>query len=210
MVGELALNSSVLVLNRFYMAVHVVSVRRAFAMLYRQVAEVVSFEDDRYQTYDFSGWAELSQFKREYELAHPSDDWVRTVSLEIQVPRIVRLLFYGRLPDRGVKLNRRNIFARDAGRCQYCGGKFASSELTLDHVIPRSRGGKAAWDNLVCCCADCNSRKGGRTPKEANMKLIRKPYKPRRSPAVTLRLRNEKYRSWKQFLDNAYWSVELI
>lgn len=210
MVGELALNSSVLVLNRFYMAVHVVSVRRAFTMLYRRVAEVVSYEDDQYQTYDFSDWTELSQFKREYELDHPSDDWVRTVTIEIQAPRIVRLLFYNRLPERGVKLNRRNIFARDGGQCQYCGRKFMSSELTLDHVIPRSRGGRASWDNLVCSCANCNSRKGGRSPKEARMKLVRKPYKPRRSPAVTLRLRNEKYRSWKQFLDNAYWSVELI
>ena len=209
MTGALALDSSVLVLNRLFMAVHVVTVRKAFTLLCRDCAAVVSYEDDHYQTYDFDGWTELSQLKMEYELTHPEDDWVRTVSLVIQVPRIIRLLFYDRLPERGVKLNRRNIFARDSGRCQYCGKRFATSELSLDHVVPRSQGGQSLWGNLVCSCTRCNVRKGGRTPLQAGMKLIRRPFKPKRSPVIHMRLRNEKYRSWKQFLDNAYWSVEL-
>jgi 5-methylcytosine-specific restriction endonuclease McrA len=210
MSGALALNSNVLVLNRFFLAVHIVTAREAFRLLFRQCAEVVSLEEDRYQTYDFQDWAELSQLKKEYEMTHPHDDWVRTVSFDIQVPRIIRLLFYDRLPDRGVKLNRRNIFARDGCRCQYCGKKFSSSELSIDHVIPRSQGGEASWDNLVCCCTRCNVRKGGRTPAQAHMTLTRRPFKPKRNPVVHLRLRSEKYRSWRQFLDNAYWSVELI
>jgi len=209
MTGALVLNSSVLVLNRFFMAVHVVSARKAFLLLCKQIAEVVNYEDNHYQTYDFASWTELSQLKRVYEDMQPTDDWVRTVSLVIQVPRIIRLLFYDRLPEHGVKLNRRNIFARDGMRCQYCGGKFKSSELTLDHVIPRSRGGQSTWANLVCCCSRCNAKKGGRAPTGAHMRLVRKPIKPKRSPFIHIRMRDEKYRSWKQFLESAYWSVEL-
>jgi 5-methylcytosine-specific restriction endonuclease McrA len=93
--------------------------------------------------------------------------------------------------------------------CQYCGIKFPTSELSLDHVVPRSHGGLASWDNIVCACVKCNIRKGGRTPKQANMKLIRLPSKPRRNPSISLKLADDRYASWKAFLDNAYWSVEL-
>ena len=125
------------------------------------------------------------------------------------VPKVIRLLFYDRLPQTRVKFNRRNIFARDESRCQYCGKKFPTPELSLDHVIPRSRGGRTSWENLVCSCTHCNARKGGRLPEEAGLKLVRKPVKPRRSPVIHLKLRSGKYQSWKQFLDHAYWSVEL-
>ena len=123
--------------------------------------------------------------------------------------RIIRLLIYDRLPRTNVKFTRRNIFARDSNRCQYCGRKFPTSELSLDHIVPRSRGGVSSWTNIVCCCIKCNVRKGGRTPAEAHMRLIREPVKPKRSPMITLRLGHEKYASWKQFLDAAYWNVEL-
>jgi 5-methylcytosine-specific restriction endonuclease McrA len=108
-----------------------------------------------------------------------------------------------------VKFNRRNIYARDSSRCQYCGRRLPTSELSLDHVVPRSQGGKSTWDNIVCCCILCNVRKGGRRPEEARMHLVARPVKPKRPPAITVRLTSEKYASWKQFLDNAYWSVEL-
>jgi 5-methylcytosine-specific restriction endonuclease McrA len=127
----------------------------------------------------------------------------------LAVPRIVRLLFYDRLPRTNVKFTRRNIYARDSNRCQYCGKRFATSELSLDHVVPRSHGGVSSWANIVCCCVKCNVRKGGRTPYEARMKLVRQPVKPKRSPMIALRLGHEKYASWKQFLDAAYWNVEL-
>jgi 5-methylcytosine-specific restriction endonuclease McrA len=131
------------------------------------------------------------------------------VRLHIAVPKVIRLLGYDRLPAQSVKLNRRNIFARDGNLCQYCGKHFATSEMSLDHVLPRSRGGATTWQNLVCCCVKCNARKGGRTPPEARMKLIRKPVKPKRNPVINLRLGHDKYASWRAFLENAYWSVEL-
>ena len=87
--------------------------------------------------------------------------------------------------------------------------KMPTTELSLDHVKPKSQGGKSTWDNIVCCCVKCNVKKGGRTPEQAHMHLITKPVKPKRSPVINIRLADERYRSWKQFLDNAYWTVEL-
>lgn len=205
-VGE-SLSASVLVLNRTYLAVHVISVRRAFSLLCRSLAEVIHIEDGRYANYDFESWREVSELQREFK--EPHDDWIRAVNFEMRVPRVIRLLLYDRLPKQSVRFNRRNIFARDGNRCQYCGKRFVTSELSLDHVKPRSQGGEATWENIVCCCVKCNVRKGGRTPDEAHMHLIRPPVKPKRSPLLTVKLGNPKYESWKSFLDSAYWSVDL-
>ncbi len=206
-----ALNASVLVLNKFYQAIRVVNVRRAFSLLCRDLAEVVhiesSGEESQWQNLDFAEWRELSQLKLEFQ---PDEyDWIHTVRFQIAVPRIIRLLAYEKLPRQEVKFNRRNIYARDSGRCQYCGKKMPTSELSLDHVVPRSQGGKSSWVNIVCCCVRCNVKKGGRTPEQARMKLISKPVKPRRSPVINIRLADQRYASWKQFLDLAYWTVEL-
>lgn len=201
------LDARVLVLNKLYVAVRVVSARRAFAMLCRGMAEIIHVENGQYLNYDFATWTELSALRAQFE--RDAHDWVRTVRYELAVPRIIRLFGYDRLPAQRVKLNRRNLFARDRNQCQYCGQHFPTSDLTLDHVVPRTQGGGDTWENLVCACVPCNARKGGRTPDQARVKLIRKPVKPKRNPLITLKLGSEKYRSWKAFLDEAYWSVEL-
>ena len=204
------LDASVLVLNKLFMAVHVISVRRAFILLCKELAEVVSMEDGQYATYDFQSWREVSEYRlNNFQFREEDDDWVRTATTQIQVPRVIRLLDYEKIPRHTVKFNRRNIFARDNNQCQYCGKRFPTSELSLDHVVPRSQGGENSWENIVCACIDCNVRKGGRTPKQAHLSLIRKPEKPKRSPLLNLKLTSKKYQSWKTFLDNAYWSVEL-
>ncbi|MEW6250086.1 MAG: HNH endonuclease [Planctomycetota bacterium] len=205
--AESALSANVLLLNRLYMAVRVVSARRALTLLYRELAEVVWVDDGKYLAYDFDDWVEVSNFKERFE--PEQHDWIRTVRFQIAVPKIIRLLGYDKLPAAGVKLNRRNLFARDQNRCQYCGKRYPTSELSLDHIIPRSRGGTNSWENIVCACIRCNVKKGGRTPAEASMKLIGTPAKPRRSPILTIKLSDSKYASWKQFLDFAYWNVEL-
>src|SRR5436853_499479 len=161
-----ALEASVLVLNKMFMAVHVISVKRAFCLLFKELAEVVSLEDGQFATYDFETWRELSEYRR-HNFRPEEDDWVRTVNTEIQVPRVIRLLGYDKLPKQTVKFNRRNIFARDNNQCQYCGRKFPTSELSLDHVTPRRQGGQNTWDNCVCPCAVCNVRKAGPTPTYA-------------------------------------------
>jgi 5-methylcytosine-specific restriction endonuclease McrA len=206
------LGANVLVLNKFYQAIRVVNVRRAFSLLCRELAEVVHIETDaagqsKWQNFDFAEWTELSQLKAEFE--PDAHDWIHTVRFQIAVPRIIRLLGYEKLPRQDVKFNRRNIYARDGNKCQYCGKRTSTTELSLDHVVPKSQGGKATWDNIVCCCVKCNVKKGGRTPEQAHMHLITKPVKPKRSPVINIRLADERYSSWKQFLDTAYWTVEL-
>ena len=201
------LNASVLVLNRFYAAVHVINVRRAFCLLVRDLAEVIHFEAGQFANYNFESWREISELKA--HVKGPSDDWICAVNFEIRVPRVIRLLNYDRVPKQVIRFNRRNIFARDANRCQYCGKNFPTSELSLDHVMPKSRGGDSCWENIVCACVKCNVRKGGRTPQEAGMKLYKLPVKPKRSPLLAVKLGNPKYESWKTFLDNAYWTVDL-
>ncbi|MCC7204776.1 MAG: HNH endonuclease [Phycisphaeraceae bacterium] len=204
-----ALDANVLVLNKLWMAVRVTSARRAFSLLCRGLAEVIHVDDGSYSAHDYESWADLSAVRERFEASTHHYQWVRTVRYEIAVPKVVRLLGYDRLPRQDVKLNRRNIFARDASRCQFCGRSFPTSELTLDHLIPRSQGGLSTWENLVCCCVACNARKGGRTPDQAGMKLVRRPIKPKRNPVITMRLGTAQYASWQPFLDNAYWSVEL-
>jgi len=206
--GVNALSSSVLVVNRLYVAIHIVNVRRAVGLLFRELAEVIDVEDGRYANYDFQSWREVSQLKAEMD--ESDEDWIRSVNFLLQVPRVIRLLSCERRPQLTMRLNRRNIFTRDGNRCQYCGRRFPTSELSLDHVVPRSRGGETTWRNLVCACVRCNVRKGGRTPKEAKMKLIRPAAKPERCPLLSCKLDNPKYQSWKTFLDEAYWSVELV
>ena len=210
MQSTIALESSVLVLNKFFAAVHIVNAKRAFAMLCKESAEVVSIDDGQYNSYDFTSWVDVSVFKAECEL--PDEDRyesIKTFSLEVRVPKIIRLVVYDKLPKATVKFNRKNIFARDKNRCQYCGKKVPTSELSLDHVIPRTQGGTSNWKNIVCACTNCNKHKGGRRPEEAGMKLICKPVKPNHCPLIQLKLGSNKYNSWKQFLNNAYWSAPL-
>ena len=206
-----ALDEKVLVLNRVYAAVRIISARRAFCLLCKRIAEVISVEDGHYANYDIESWAELGRLQREAAPDGEADHWtwIRTPRCDIAVPRIIRLLGYDRMPRQQVKLNRRNIYARDQNKCQYCGKVFCTRELTIDHVTPRVQGGDNSWENLVCACLRCNTRKGGRTPDQAHMRLIRSPIRPKRNPAISIRLGQAKYESWKTFLDDAYWTVEL-
>lgn len=210
MAHSAALDASVLVLNRQYMAIHVVDVKRAFGLLLRQLAEVIHIEDGQYGNYDFESWRDVSQLQAEFEKEQdPHTDWVHSVNFQIRAPRVLRLLYYDRIPRQRVRLNRRNLFARDGNRCQYCGKHFPTSELSIDHVKPSCMGGLTTWENVVCACVKCNVRKGGRTPEQAGMKLYKKPVRPKRSPMMAIKLGNPKYASWKTFVDAAYWSVDL-
>jgi len=202
-----ALDCKVLVLNKLYVAVRVISARRAFSLVFRDIAEIIHVDDGKYANYNFESWAELSVLRKTFE--PDKHDWVHTMRFDIAVPRVIRLLGYDRLPAQVVKLNRRNLFARDRNQCQYCGKTYPTSELSIDHVLPRAKGGGDSWENLVCACVRCNARKGGRTPEEAQMKMVRKAVRPKRNPLISIRLGQERYSSWKAFLDDAYWNVEL-
>ena len=196
-----ALQSSVLVLNRFYMAVRVVTVKRALTLLYRDCSEVITLESDQYTSYDFASWQEVSQLAAAEK--QPGEDYLQAVGFELLVPRIIRLTRFDRLPIQTVRFNRKNVFARDSHTCQYCGQEKPTSQLSLDHVVPRSHGGQTTWENIVCCCLRCNSRKGGRTPQQARMQLLTTPVKPRVNPILTQPILDPRYECWKTFLPAA-------
>lgn len=193
-----ALFASVLVLNRFYMPVHVVNVRRAFGLLCRELAEVLDVSEGQYANYDFETWLEMSELRSEDRDIH--DDWIRSVSFEVLVPRVIRLLKYDKVPKLSTRFNRRNLFARDNNQCQYCGRVLPANQLSIDHVMPRSRNGSTTWDNVVASCVRCNTKKGGRTPQEAQMKLLSEPRRPKHNPMFVDKLSNPKYETWKAFL----------
>lgn len=195
------LHSSVLVLNRSFFPVHVTSLKRAFCLLYVGLAKAV---DEQYQTFDFQSWTELSH------AVH--DETIGLVDRIIRVPHVILLTAYDRLPKREIRFSRLNILIRDNYTCQYCGDKLKRNQLNLDHVTPRSRGGKTTWDNVVTSCHDCNCKKGGLLLAEAGIHLIRRPYKPNVFPFSLLMARPNIHRAWMPFLnivDFSYWNVEL-
>lgn len=125
---------------------------------------------------------------------------IRSVSIKIKAPAVVRLLKFVRIGRRAPPLNRSNILARDNFQCQYCLKDLSFSEATLDHVVPRSQGGTTRWDNVVCCCKRCNKKKGGRTPQEAGMQLLRKPVRADWLPVLSIKLNGKIPSSWHLFL----------
>ncbi len=138
---------------------------------------------------------------------------VRSITLELKVPSIIRFLRKIRDRKRAVKFSRENVYTRDHGSCQYCGNRVPRPEATYDHVIPRSQGGQTRWENVVICCTGCNQRKGGRTPAQAGMHLRSEPVKPKSLPeSVRLTFLFDKNAppSWRQFARSyAYWNAEL-
>lgn len=197
------LDRQVLVLNRLWQAVNTCSVRRAFTLLYQGHAQVVSQDAGRnFLTHDFQSWRQVSQ-------TEPEPDMVHTISIKIRVPRVIVLLFFDRLPKKEVKFTRHNVFERDGYTCQYCYRKFDRANLNIDHVLPRDRGGQTTWENVVCSCIPCNTRKGNRLPHEAHMKLLRPPKRPRWRPFVHFTCHAQVHDSWKHFIDLSHWQVEL-
>ena len=195
------LNSPVLVLNKFFFPVDTTSVKRAFLMLYIGAAKAV---DINYETFDFDSWSEISILKK--------SESIRTVSKIIKIPRVIIILRYDKVPNKEVKFNRYNIFRRDRSECQYCRKPFPKNELTIDHVHPKSLGGKTTWENVVCCCITCNRKKGSNILSSTNMKLAVKPNKPSWELLSNLYLQTIKFDEWKPFLssvETSYWNVEL-
>ena len=195
-----ALDARVLVLNRGYRPVAVTQAMRAFGLLYAGTARAL---DSEFQSFDFESWADLA--------AQQGDDIVHTAKLVLKVPRVVVLQAYDKFPRTQVRFSRQNIYMRDEFTCQYCKKRFARQELNLDHVIPRSQGGRTTWENVVCSCVKCNLSKGGRTPAQARLKLLKVPKRPSWSSLAPL-LGRAPYKEWLPFVDPitaSYWNTEL-
>jgi 5-methylcytosine-specific restriction endonuclease McrA len=142
------------------------------------------------------------------EVVRSYDRVIRSVSFRVALPAVVRLLRFVRKKRQPLSFSRKNLFGRDENTCQYCRQRLDTSELTYDHVLPRSRGGKTEWTNIVTCCVDCNRKKGGRTPEQAGMRLIKQPRRPDTLPThVTITISmNTAPEAWRDFL---YWNVSL-
>ena len=162
--------SEVLVLNFTYEAINVTSFQRAVKMIFAGKAEIV----------------------------HDRDRRINSANFAMRMPSIIRLLYYIRRPRQRVALTKKNVLIRDDHTCQYC-GKQGDRLMTVDHVVPKSRGGPSTWENLVCACMRCNNRKNDRTPTEANMELQRKPRQPKYIPWIQVK-RNTLPDEWGKFL----------
>ncbi|MCB0311472.1 MAG: HNH endonuclease [Bdellovibrionales bacterium] len=172
LIGDSRASSTVLLLNASYEPLKVISWQRAVTMFFMGKVEVL-------EEYDHN---------------------IHSVSLVIKAPAVVRLLRYVKLGRRSPPLSRTNILARDNFECQYCSKELSPREATLDHVLPRSQGGKTSWTNIVCCCTHCNRKKGGRTPEQANMQLNKLPVKPDWLPVLSLHLNGKVPIAWCTFL----------
>ena len=197
------LNGDTLVLNRSWMAVQVCSVKRAINLLYQGYAKVINTDD--YIAYNFDDWKDVSQQMVEVD----ASELISSPTLQIKIPRVIVLTFYDKLPKRQVRFSRKNIFERDKWQCQYCGKKPNKSDLNLDHVTPRARGGKTTWDNIVASCFTCNGKKGSKTLEQLGWKLRANPQKPKWHPTISVPLSLVPHKEWVNFLDVAYWNTTL-
>ena len=194
---QVALDRPTLVLNKSWQPVRVATAARCLIMLWNGTVKAVDPHD--YQTYDWEDWSRISPGE--------DDAVVQTVQQSILIPEVVVLMNYSKVPKQTVTFSRRNLFRRDQYQCQYCGCKPQSVDLTIDHVVPRSQNGGSSWENCVLACIQCNTRKGGRTPVEANMKLLQKPVRPRWTHLFSMP--KHRISSWSKFISDAYWDVEL-
>jgi len=193
-------NRKVLVLNKMWTAINICTLRDALPLLFKfekgqPKAQVVS---ENFSTYTWADWAEL----------RPKDgeECISTIHRKFCIPEIVRLTHQDKMFKKSINFNRRALYRRDNYTCQYCGCKPGSEELTIDHVLPRYHGGLTTWDNCAVACVGCNSKKAARTPAQAGMKLLSVPKRPKLD---LLASGSGLLKSWKHFLSEAYWSVEL-
>ena len=200
-----ALDLHVLVLNRLWQAVNICTARRAVSLLFVGHAQVVLANDGLFRTFGFSEWCAYSSGNGNGD----GPESIHAIACRVRVPRVILLRCFDRTPRKEVKFTRQNIFARDQNTCQYCGARLDRRELNIDHVIPRHLGGETVWENVVCSCIGCNSRKANRTPEQAGLELQRRPRKPRWRPFVASRFASSADDSWRHFIDLSSWNVEV-
>ncbi len=198
MTDSLVLSQPTLVLNKGWFAIDTTSVRNALGLLFSGAAKAV--RPETYEMHGFDSWADL---------AVPAEEpCVRTVSLRIRVPEVIVLTRFDSVPACHVPFSRRNLYRRDKYTCQYCGDRPGSRELSIDHVMPMSRGGRSDWKNCVLACTSCNHRKANRTPGEARMRLRRTPVAPSWTPLLEVPIARVK-QSWEKFVSDRYWDLPL-
>jgi len=201
MTAARVLESPVLVLNRRWQPIDKTNVREAIGLVAKGSAKIIDPAD--FSQVDLLTWADVSKARAKH-----GDQMIRSTRLALIPPEVIVLNRYDGQGEKSVVLSRRNLFKRDKFTCQYCGVQPGESELTIDHIMPRSRGGILSWENAVLACVACNKRKANRTPDEAGMKLRKAPKKPSWKALAAISP-HERRESWESFLSRAYWEVEL-
>jgi len=190
-----------LVLNRHWAPIQTTTVQTAISLVAKGSALII--EPGTFQTHDLRSWNDISKAKVAFQEAV-----IRSPRMALVVPEVIVLTVYEGRGERAVVFSRRNLFKRDHYACQYCGVQPGPSELTIDHVVPRSKGGYSRWENCVLACVACNTKKADRTPEQAGMRLRKAPRKPSWKALAQFPSR-ERRESWDQFLSRAYWEIEL-
>lgn len=174
---------SILVLNKTWTPIATTTIKRGFSLVFQDHARIV--DPESYDLHDFERWLGVAALPA--GAPTPQEQrWLRTASLQIRVPEVIVLNKFNGVPRRELTFSRRNIYRRDNFQCQYCLNRPGLKHLSIDHVIPLSRGGRTSWDNCVVACVRCNTRKGDRTPEEARMPLPRRPFRPSFNDGVAL------------------------
>jgi len=186
-------SESVLILNRNWQAIHVKSAAEALSMMFTGTATGL----------DITGYDNMIPYTWENWVSLPFDeksDYISTVRGKIKVPKVIVLCEYNQVPRRRPKLSSKAIWNRDEGTCQYTGKKLTPNEANIDHVLPRSKGGRTTWTNCVLSHKEVNHKKGNRTPEEAGLKLLRQPYEPRALPTTMFINNHRNIPEWDIFL----------
>jgi 5-methylcytosine-specific restriction endonuclease McrA len=195
------LTRPVLTLNRHWHPVQVTPAANAFALIMKGSAVII--DPETYQEHDILTWADASEAKAQF-----SDAVIHTPRLRLIVPEVIRLTGYEGQGERSVVFSRRNIFKRDKYTCCYCGAQPGPAELTIDHIIPKSKGGRSEWTNCVLACFKCNAKKADRTLEQTGMVLRKVPKKPKWTALSHIPI-SQRRMSWDQFISKAYWEVQL-
>lgn len=199
------LQRKVLMLNSGWTPVNVCSVKRALNLIFKNHAIIINTEQkDDYIDYRSYTWADWSAIKPEND-----EECIVSSHFKFKIPEVIKLVKYSKYHISKVNFNRRAIYKRDDNQCKYCGKRPGTELLSIDHIIPRSRGGQLTWTNVVVSCVKCNAKKANKTPEEAGMKFFDPNYKPEK-PNFQIFKQEIEIDSWKNFISEAYWTVPLI
>ena len=199
--AEHLLQRPTLVLNRRWTPIRTAPVQVAIGLVAKGTAMII--EPDSFEAHDLLSWNDVSRLR-----AKVGEGLIRSPRLALVPPEVILLKTYEGEGGRAVVFSRKNLFKRDRYTCQYCGIQPGPEELTVDHVVPRSRGGTSTWENCVLACVECNKRKADRTPAQAGLKMRKTPRKPSWKALVQVPARDRR-ESWDKFLSRAYWEIEL-
>jgi len=187
---SLTFKRKVLVLNKLWVACSIVTLRRALSLLCKDSAFII---DHQFQTYSWNDWEQLRP--------QEDEECITTTRTSFKIPNVILLRDYDKMPSQRLNFNRKALYRRDGSMCLYCGEQLAQDEWTIDHVLPKSQGGKTTWENCVVSCQNCNSTKANRTLEQAGLKFCKKDYKPSK-PKFALFKSDVREKSWDYFLND--------